>query len=234
MLTPTHCSRICGVVAAGAVLLGALAGAEQSYAGLLPIGGAGFAAGEPDPGLGAHPIFTTGPINFVAPTYLGTLTSAVYDQDPTNPFGLNALTFTYVIHNNASSAHGLHRFTVSSFENFQTDVSYSTLFGGQPPTFVDRSPGIGDVVGFTFLNPIPLPPLSLGLGPIAPGMTSTVLVIQTDARLYQPTLAAVIDGSVTMVESLAPATLIPEPSTWALAAIGMATLLAVRRRRRRV
>ena len=37
-----------------------------------------------------------------APTYTGDLTSSVYNNDPSNPFGANGLTFTYLLHNNTS------------------------------------------------------------------------------------------------------------------------------------
>jgi hypothetical protein len=207
--------------------------AQPGFAVMLNPNTAIVAPGEADPGPGAVVVGGGLPVAFVAASYSGTLTSTVWNNDPSNPFGLDALTFTYVITNNAASAHELHRFTISSFDNFQTDVSYSTsLPAGIAPLFIDRSPGVGDVVGFSY--PTPIPPVLVGPGAITPGSTSMVMVIQTDARLFQPTFAAVINGSTTMVASLAPQELIPEPSSLVLAAMGgVIGLGAVIRRRRK-
>jgi len=207
------------------------------FAAALPCQAVPLAAGTavpavpgPDPGVLANQIATTGPIAFVAPTYTGTLESSVYNNDPSNPFGPNGLTFTYLLHNNASSAHELHRFTVSSFAAFGTDVSYAPIIGGVPPTFIDR--GLpGDVVGFNY--PTPVPQILLSNGSIGPGQTSALMVIQTDARNFSGTLASVIDGSVTMVGSFAPAPIIPEPGSIVLAALSGLGLAAVCWRKRR-
>ena len=75
------------------------------------------------------------------------------------------------------------------------------------PTLIDRS-NMGDVVGFSFLAPIP-PPVNLGNGVVSPGSTSAVLVVQTDSLVFHSTVAAVIDGSTGTVPSFAP---VPEPS----------------------
>jgi hypothetical protein len=208
--------------------------AQSSFATMLTPSSAIIAPGEADPGVGAVVVGGGLPIPFLAASYSGTLTSTVWTNDPANPFGLDKLTFTYVIANDAGSAHELHRFTISSFDNFQTDVSYSTtLPAGIAPLFIDRSPGLGDVVGFSY--PTPIPPVLLGPGAITPGSTSMVMVIQTDALLFQPTMASVINGSTTMVPSLAPQALIPEPSSLALAALGAAWGLgAIVHRRRKV
>jgi len=205
-------------------------GAPRSFATMLNAGDSILAPGEPDP-IGAHLVFTTGPVPIVAPSYTGTLTSSVYDMDSGNTSGSTALTFTYQITNFVGSLHDLHRFTVSSFANFTTDVSYFSPTAGAVPTFIDRNPA-GDVVGFSY--PITIPGVFVGT-PIAPGVTSALMVIQTDAQLYKTTLASVINGSVTMVLSLAPDRLVPEPSTLTLGAMGLVgtAIVALRRRRRR-
>jgi hypothetical protein len=217
------------IVALALVFL--FAAAQPCQAVPLAAGTAVAAVAEPEPGAGAIQLFTTGSIAFVAPTYTGTLVSSVYNNDITNPFGLAGLTFTYLLHNNASSAHELHRFTVSSFANFGTDVSYSSVAApGIPPTFIDR--GLpGDVVGFNY--PTPVPQFLPSNGSIGPGGTSSLMVIQTDAVNFTPTLASVIDGSVTMVASLAPAPIIPEPGSIVLAGMSVLGLAAVCWRRRR-
>lgn len=234
MLTPKMRSQVCGLSLLCAVFLFLfVVSVQPSYAVMLSPNSAIVAPGEADPGAGAVVVGGGLPVPFVAASYSGTLTSTVWSNDPTNPFGLAALTFTYVITNNAASAHELHRFTISSFDTFQTDVSFSTsLPPGIAPLFIDRSPGLGDVVGFSY--PTPIPPVLVGPGAITPGSTSMVMVIQTDALLFQPTFAAVINGSTTMVASLAPQALIPEPSSLVLAGVGGAIGLgAVIRRRRK-
>jgi len=204
--------------------------ARLCHATPLVAGSAVVAAAEPYPTVGANLKFSTGKVGFLAASYSGFLTSTVYDNDATNPFGPNGLTFTYLLENAATSIHELHRFTVSSFSGFGTDVSYVAKDGTTPPTFVDRSPVIGDVVGFNY--PTSVPPVFVTSGPLAPGSTSSLMVIQTNALNWVPTFASVIDGSTTMVLSLAPGPLVPEPSSIVLAAMSTAALYAVGRRRR--
>jgi len=223
-------SRSCAptIVVVALVLLFAVA--QPCQAVPLTAGTAVPAFAEPEPGAGSSLLFSTGVVPFVAPTYTGDLTSSVYNNDPSNPFGPDGLTFTYLLHNNASSAHELHRFTVSSFASFGTDVSYSSFSVGVPPTFIDR--GLpGDVVGFNY--PTPVPQILNSNGSIGPGQTSSLMVIQTNAVNFSGTLAAVIDGSVTMVASLAPAPIIPEPGSIVLAGISVLGLAAVCWRKRR-
>src|ERR1051326_7117414 len=64
-----------------------------------------FSSGENDPFPGAVAIVNPGavPVPFVAPSFSGTLTSQVWTNDATNPWGLGAYTFTYRIHNDATS-----------------------------------------------------------------------------------------------------------------------------------
>lgn len=204
---------------------------SAAYAVLLPAGSAAVVPAEPEPAGGSlNQLLTTGPVPFLAPGYSGTLTSAVYDNDATNPFGPTALTFTYLLANAPTSTHELHRFVVSSFQSFSTDVSYSSLTGGLEPTFVDRNPG-GDVIGFSF--PTPILPLFPSFGALAPGLTSRLMVIQTDATQFTFTTASVINGSTTGVLSLAPDVLVPEPGTLTLGALGLIGMVAVAVRNRR-
>lgn len=201
-----------------------------AYSVNLPAGTAAFAfAGEAKP-VGASNFFTTGAVFFAAPGYTGTLTSNVFDGDATNPNGLTALTFTYLITNAPTSTHELHRFTVSSFQSFATDVSYSSLSLGREPTFIDRN-SLGDVVGFTF--PTPILQFLPTFGALEPGLTSRLLVIQTDATLFTSTTASIINGSTTSVLSLAPFKIVPEPSTLTLGALGLIGTMAIAIRKRR-
>lgn len=162
-------------------------------------------------------------VNFVAPfSFNGTLTSQVWKNDSSSPFGLNALTFTYELAIASGSANAVDRFTVSSFNGYQTDVSYTggTPSAGVPPLTIGRSP-TGDIMRFVFED-------GLGNATLAPGKNSALLVVQTDASNYQPTIAAVIDGSSANVASFAPA-VIPEPSPLLLAALAGGVLCVLRR-----
>ena len=204
--------------------------ATPAYAVLLPAGTAVVAPGEAEPAGASNLLFSTLPVAFAAPGYTGFLTSNVYDGDSTNPFGPTALTFTYLLTNNPTSTHELHRFVVSSFQSFATDVSYSSLTGGLEPTFIDRNP-LGDVIGFSF--PTPIPPVLASFGALAPGLTSRLMVIQTNATRFTFTTASVIDGSTTGVLSLAPDVLVPEPGTLTLGALGLIGTMAIAIRKRR-
>jgi hypothetical protein len=172
--------------------------------------------------VGATLVFSTGFVPFAAATFNGSLRSDVYTNDASNPFGPNALTFVYEITNNAGSPDAIDRFTVSSFAGFQTDASFTPVPGPTAPTAVSRS-ATGAVIGYDFRLP--------GF-PLAPNSIATPLVVQTNATLWAPTLASLIDGSAVTVSSLAP-TLVPEPATACLFACGLAVLTSVRHRKPR-
>lgn len=170
------------------------------------------APGEANPAGGN--IIATVTVPVVSLTYTGLLTSTVFENDATNPFG--GLTFTYLLSNDASSAQPIGRLTVSGYEGFLTDASYQTPTTGMPPTLINRS--VEDVMGFSFFA-------GVGPGVLSPGMTSSVMVVQTDAPAWEPNVGSVINGHVTTVPILSP---VPEPGTLAL--LGFGTLLMVRRR----
>lgn len=172
---------------------------------------------EPDPvgGVLAAPVLT---LPFVAGTFSGTLTTMVISGDTTNALG--GLTFVYTITNNDVSPDAIHRLTVNGFSGFATDGSYQLAGADQKPTTIDRSTN-GDVIGFGFIG------APLGFGELAPGATSTPLVIQTDAPAYRQTFASVIDGTVTTVGTYSP--VVPEPMTLGLLLVGMGTAIIRRR-----
>ncbi len=207
---------VCSLVAVLGLLLAASAvqAAPLSVPGFLtPV------PTEADPGA-AVPIAGTGlPVPFTGLGFSGVLVSTVYRG---NSFGPDNLTFTYQLSNDASSVNALHRLTVSSFENFLTDVSIQA--GGIAPTLADRS--TTDVVGFGFLD-------GLGQGPVRAGMSSSLLVVETNAIAYSGSTASVIDGTTSTVATFAPLPAIPEPTTWALGIIGMLGLVGYGRRARR-
>jgi len=167
------------------------------------------------------------PVPFSSATFHGTLTSTVIAGDTSNPYG--GLTFTYLLSNSAigTPAGDIDRLTINDYAGFLVDASYQTPAAGLAATLVDRD-APGNVMGFSFLTL----PGHLGNGPLHAGVTSALVVLQTDALSYQPTFASVIDGSVASVASFAPSANIPEPSTLVLTALGAVGLLAARRRMR--
>jgi hypothetical protein len=175
---------------------------------------------EPDP-LGSAVQVAQTSLPFTGTGFSGVLVSTVYRR----PNDGDRLTFTYQLQNNANSANVLHRLTVSSFAGFTTDASRPPdplAANTIPPTLVDRS--TPDVVGFSFLD-------GFGAGPVRPGQQSSLLVVETDALTHTASTASVIDGTTATVGTFAPLPAIPEPATWALGIIGMASLIGIVRKK---
>jgi hypothetical protein len=216
-----------------AVLLSAmLVSSAPASASILAVGGTQFPVSAEEGPTSATLIAGGVAVPFAGLQYTGELISAVYNNDTSNPFGMDKLTFTYELSNDATSAHELHRFTIPGFANTQTDVSFTPLVppvgpARITPALADRLPP--DVVGFAFVD-------GHGYVSIGPGRRSQTLVIQTDATAFAPVTASVIDGSVATVSSFAPVTAIPEPSALVLLVAGggaLEALCVVRRVRQR-
>jgi hypothetical protein len=188
----------------------------------LPPGGTLYPVpAEPDPVGGVLLGSVTAPVS--SGLFTGTLVSKVYNGDTSNPFGASALTFTYQLSNNTSSTDPMERLTIASFAGFLIDASYQPASAGSflTPTLVNLTPS-GDTVGFSFLGS------PVGPGTLLQGMTSALLVVQTDAQAFNGTIASVIDGTTAGVASLAPR-MVPEPTSLALLGLGLVAFTQYRR-----
>jgi hypothetical protein len=204
------------------VMSAAFAFATASHAALLPVGGQ--LTPTTTPPFVEEPAPTGNVLaNLVSPYagigFSGTLTSRVLNNDPTNPFGLTGLTFTYEVSNAPTSVHVLHRLSSSNFTGFSTDASFAPGTGVRPHQ-VDRT--TADVVGFNFTETA-----FGGFGVIQPGTTSRMLVVQTNATQHTNSFVSLINGGVSNVPSFSP---IPEPGTWVLASLGLLGIAAFIRR----
>lgn len=199
----------------------------------------------PGPGASLPDLFTLSGSTLLASTTLawtsststmsGSYEAAVY-SDPGNTFGAGNLDFVYQISNNAGSTDSVGRVTAINFTSWSTDIGYvaagSTLGSGfvdgtVAPELVDRvSPG--DSVGFSFNAPL----TTL----IAPGETSTVLVIETNATSYTTGYLTIIDGGATTMAAYGPAgavtPTVPEPASMLLIGGGLLSLAGIARFRR--
>lgn len=195
----------------GAILITLLSPAVTQAVILNPGSGVVPAAYEAEPVGGTQVGSLVSP--FSSSSFSGTMYTSVVSGDTSNPFG--GLTFTY----NFALTGGpqtLNTFTVTSFLGYLTDVSYfssGVAPAVNPTTF--RRVTAGDTIRFEFNE-------------VSPGQQSALLVIQTSANQFVPSIGGVINGSPTEVNLLAPA-LIPEPTVMALGLLGAATLLIRRK-----
>jgi hypothetical protein len=194
--------------------------ASRASASFMAPGASLSASPEPDP-IGGIVVGTTGPVPFATASYSGTLDSSVISGDASNPFG--GLTFTYLLTNSAVSTGEIDRLSINDYAGFLVDASYQVPTAGLPPTLMNRS-GLGDVVGFNYVG------APVGAGVLTPGSSSALMVVQTNATLFAPTLVSVLNGLGTMVSSLGPA--VPEPCSLVLGGIGTAVAAIFRSRRR--
>ncbi len=210
------------------VCMAALLSPADCNASPLPPGGTLFPApNEANPVGGT--VIASKELPFFGVAFSGKLKSEVILGDTSNPLG--GLTFTYLIKNDSTSSHALHRFSITNFSTVNIDASYLDVPGLVSPFELDRS--TADVFGALFGDLT-----SLGYTTIRPGESSSLLVVQTDAApaSYFDVLATVANGSPATVGSYAPAptpTSVPEPSTVALAlgSISMLPLLRVAKKR---
>jgi hypothetical protein len=139
------------------------------------------------------------------PTFTASYTQWVW-ADPSNSWCAGCLDFVYQFTNNGGDAN--ERFSMYSFAGFLVDVG-TNPFGVHDPTTIDRSM-LGPVIGFNFP----------GSDEIAPGQSTPLLVIETNAVRFTNGFASAQDGTAGFGFAYAPLA-VPEPSSLALMGGGL-------------
>jgi len=125
------------------------------------------------------------------------------------------------------------RITGSSFALFLTDVGVNLPIapfftsGTAMPSTIDRSSGVGDVIGFNFI-----PPVTPDSGSAD---TSFDLIIRTNATTFGAGSIGIIDGggqTLTGFAPTGPSTQVPEPASIVLLGLGAAGMWGFGRKRR--
>jgi hypothetical protein len=184
---------------------------------------------------------TTGSVNSSNGNLTFTMNAAVY-SDPGNTYCAGCFDFVYQIGNSSSSHDVIGRVTATDFTGWMTNVGFvangsslghSFVDGLEMPQLVDPPLGVpAATVGFTFNLPGSMPAM-----PVTPGTTSLVMIVQTNARNFEPGNVNVIDsdGSTTVdgfqpaagAKSLRDAPTAPEPASFVLLGMGLFVLAGI-------
>lgn len=140
----------------------------------------------------------------------------------------SGLDFYYQFTNDSSSKNGIHRFTGFDFSSlgatnvnvYQTAAGFGIFSNGTVTSnYADRSHG--GVIGFDF-TPV-------GIGDVAPGTSSYIQIIRTNATSYQPGNFVISNGM--SANTAAFATAVPEASTSGLVMSGLGLIALIGSRR---
>jgi hypothetical protein len=168
----------------------------------------------PEP-RGAHLLAIT---NFHFPAesvFSGKLTSKVWADDESNPFG--GLTFSYRLVNTGKCDDALGWFSLRGFADLCVDVNY--FAGGVAPRKATRSES-GAVVSFGFFD-------CHGDETLEPGSSSAWLIIQTSGHAWGLLQAAGVGNEMVSVATFVPV-VVPEPTVAVLVALAGVWKLARR------
>lgn len=168
-------------------------------------------------------------VNFENQTvFTGILRAAVYRNSLNNQ-----LDFYYQYSNNSGSLDSISSIQMEQFGAFTTNVGFTSQD-------IDGTLGVPGKVDFTQTAPIVAPTQASRPNTntvvfdfssmIAPGSTSRILVIRTNATNFTTGTTTIINGASASYATFAP-TAIPEPGTYALLGAGLIALGLIRRQR---
>jgi hypothetical protein len=166
-------------------------------------------ASEPED---AHLLAQTN-FTFTSAAFTGTLTSKVWSDDKSNPWG--GITFTYKLANTSDCTESLGLFALRGFSESLTDVNYSG--SGIAPRTVSRSADASQIT-FGFFT-------RQGDETLLPGDTSAWLVIQTGCTSWGLNQLVGLDSLEVIAPAFTP-TAAPEPTAAAIIILGGLVCLA--------
>ncbi|MGZ8252996.1 MAG: PEP-CTERM sorting domain-containing protein [Methylophilaceae bacterium] len=155
-------------------------------------------------------------------SFSGTARVAVYDSG-------SGLDFYYQFSNDASSKSGIERFSaydysslgVTAVDVFQTATGFGIFTNGtENSNYADRT--LAGVIGFNFVPD--------GFSKIAPGTTSFIQIIRTNATAYTSGNFGLLDGIADNAVGFAP-TPVPEPETYGMMLAGLGLMGFISKRR---